>query len=669
MGGGADSGATCAASKASGLWLLPFGPVTQEIKTKGQSQVMVVVVQGSQKEGEGKPVPARRVNFRIITQDGDASLDTSEAQTDADGLAAVTFRAGGKAMPYQVEASLSGTCSPTFSVDVRQPVRQLRAVTPNPFDTFTNTKVPIAVEATTDGNAKLAGEDITFKLTLGKTGETKMWAQDGTGADPLTVKTNAAGRAIMMLGTGTQAIPQLKVVASMAGTADVEIIVRIVIGTTKPCQKDGDCPLGYTCDTSTSLCEAPSPPPTGGCKVPSDCTPPTLCDTASGKCLQPTGKTCDPIEGTGCNPGEVCIARQCATLPPSCTDNSQCPAGFMCKAGACVPQGQPPGGCVTNANCPAQQACINGQCVPKTACNIAHAQDRLQGTWQYDSILHLRDALGGVVQALLSVSGTLRDVLEGNFKISGVPSFVSGIVQKYLKKLINQYVPPWGQQLIIALGDLNDICSDMRVLSTVQAMSVGNDLYANSEEWNLVEFTYKTKKLSTPPSAIPEIGQVKIPNYTSAEVCGVLFISKHELNNVVGGLVKWAINAAFSIVICSTQGPCYNSVGDALQLAINCPMLAIQIDQMVQSLWSGAPSVSSLVEQGCELAKQSLITKLENELNSLDSKLSLLELSGTAAIPNPPGDNVLPAGKWSGVLGTGIAKGNFDGEFSAKKGP
>jgi hypothetical protein len=153
-------------------------------------------------------------------------------------------------------------------------------------------------------------------------------------------------------------------------------------------------------------------------------------------------------------------------------------------------------------------------------------------------------------------------------------------------------------------------------------------------------------------------------------VCGVLFISKHEVNNVVGGLVKWAINAALSIVTCNTQGmPCYNSVGDALQMAINCPMLGAQIDQMVQSLWSGAPSVAGIVEQGCELEKQKLITMLQNELNSLDSKLSLLELSGTAAIPNPPGDNVLPAGKWSGVLGTGVAKGNFDGEFSAKKGP
>ena len=114
-------------------------------------------------------------------------------------------------------------------------------------------------------------------------------------------------------------------------------------------------------------------------------------------------------------------------------------------------------------------------------------------------------------------------------------------------------MPPWGQQLIIALGDVNDIVSDMRVLSTVQTSAVGSDGYVNSEQWDLVEFNYKGKKISSPPSAIPEIGQVVIPAYTSKEVCGVLFIDKHDIDNVVGGLIKWAINTALSLVTCNSQ--------------------------------------------------------------------------------------------------------------------
>jgi len=282
--------------------------------------------------------------------------------------------------------------------------------------------------------------------------------------------------------------------------------------------------------------------------------------------------------------------------------------------------------------------------------------------------MHFRDALGGVLKALLSTAGVLRGIIDGTFSINGIPSFISDIVKKYLKKLMDQYVPAWGQQMIVALGDIDDIIDDMRVVSTVQTTSVGNDGYVNGEQWDLVEFEFKGQKISSPPAAIPQIGQVKIPSYSSHEVCGVLFIDKHQVNNVVGGLVQWAINTALSAVTCSVQGvPCYNNVGQALQMTINCQMLGMQLDQVVKSIWSGAPSVALVVIQACENEKQQLIQLLNQELAGLTTKLSLLELSGTVNIPNPPGDNNLSGGQWFGVLGSGVAKGNFKGEFTANK--
>ncbi len=663
-------GGTCAESRKSGLWLLPFGPVTQELHTGGGAKLSVVLTQGSATEGQGKAVPGRTIAFRVITPGGDASLEASDAQTDADGIAKVSFRAGEKAQIYQVEASLQGTCSPTFSLDVRKPLRQLRAVTPSPYDTFTSSKVPLAVEATTDGNAKLAKEEISFKLGLGKTSETVLSSPDGKSeGESVQIETNAAGRAIVMLSTGTQAISQLVVTASMAGTADVQITVRVAKGTNKGCAGDDECPLGYSC--KGGLCEPPPPPPPPtGCKTNNDCAPPTVCNTLTGQCLESTSKPCDPVEGTGCAADEVCVGNLCAKLPGSCADNSACPSGYVCVSGACVPAGKPPtGGCAKVSDCPAGNTCLNGQCVPKSTCNIVHQPDRLKGTWEYDSTLHLRDAVSPFLAGLLSAAGILRDIIEGNFKISGIPSFISDIVKKYLGKLIDQYVPPWGQQLIVTLGDINDIVKDMRVKSTVQTTSVGNDNYVNDEEWDLVEFTYKGQKISTPPSGVPEIGQVKIPTYLSHEVCGVYFIDKHKVQNAVGGLIKWAINTALSLVTCNTQGvPCYNSVDEALKDTIDCVMLAMQIDAMVMSFWSSAPSVAGLIEQGCNAEKDKLIKKLSDELDALTTKFSLLELSGTAPIPNPPGDTEL-SGKWYGWLGSGAAKGNFEGEFTAKKSP
>jgi hypothetical protein len=662
-----DGGPTCEASKQSGLWLVPFGPVMQEINTKGTAGVSVVIVQGSAKEGEGHGVAGRTVDFRILNTEGDGSLDVSGPVTDSDGQASVTFKAGTQEATYQVQASMTGTCPKTFTIEVRQAARQLRAVTNSPFDTFTKVKAPVVVEAlqvTTKGSAKLVDEEITFSLTTGKTGDTLIYDTDGNGGSAtLKLKTNAAGRATAMVSTGSVPIPELKVVAAMTGTAEVEVKLRIVEGKAKPCTGPAECPLGYTCNNS--ICEAPQPPPPTGCTSNAECTPPTICDIPNKKCMQPTGQTCDPIEGKGCKTGDVCIGGQCATIPTTCVLTAPCPSTFHCVNGVCVPAGKPPtGGCVLNGDCPADQFCLNGTCTPKTACNIVHQPDRLQGTWKFDSMLHFREALNPILGGLLSAAGVLGDILEGNFKINGVPSWLTSAVSKYLKKLMQQYVPPWGQELIVTLGHVNDIVSDMRVQSTVQTSSVGGDTYVNNESWDLVEFTYKNQKISSPPSSIPEIGQVDIPGYTSREICGVLFIDKHDLKNVVGGLIKWAIDTALSLVTCNTTGsPCYNSVGDALEGVIDCASLGFQLDSLIQSLWSSAPSLAQSIESACNGQKGNLIKLIQNELNALTVKLNFLELSGTVNIPNPGSDTTLSNGKWFGVLGGG----NFDGEFSAKK--
>jgi hypothetical protein len=661
-----DGGIQCEASSASGDWLMHFGPISHDVHTDGGKATASVILY---RKGAGDTlvgISGKAISFKIITQGGDAKMQSPTVTSDQDGLASAIFESGKIAQKYQVEASVPGTCAVYFTVEVRKPLLQLRAVTPSPFDTFTNSRVPIAVEATTDGNARLADRDISFTFKLGSSGETKLSEPTGGPEGPtLKVKTNNVGRATAMLATGSQAIPQLVVVATMAGTAPAELTVRVATGQNKGCKDDWDCPLGYTC--KSSACQAPPTTPPTGCTTDGDCAPPTICQVATGKCLEKTGNACDPIEGTGCPPDEVCIGQYCAKVPTGCADNSACPSGWVCVSGKCQPAGKQPGGCNTNNDCPTGNACINGVCKPKTACNIPHAADRLKGVWKFDSTLHFRDALSGVLSVLLKTGGVLRDIIEGRFKISGIPSFISSIVSKYLKSLIGKYVPPWGQQLIIVLGDLNDIVDDMRVMSTVQTTSVGNDAYVNSEQWDIVEFTYKGQKISSPPNAIPQIGTVKIKNYGSYEVCGVYLINKHQVNNAVGGIVKWAINTALSVVTCKVQSiPCFGSIDQALQQVINCQMLGMQLDQMVMSIWPSAPSVANLVAQGCNAEKQKLIKMINDELNKLTTKLSLLELSGTANIQN---QHNLPAGTWNGVLGSGIAKGNFKGEFKAVKQP
>jgi hypothetical protein len=664
---------TCTQSGESGLTLLPFGPIAQEINTSQQTTITVFLGQRSEQEGQGSAVSGAKVAFKIITQGGDAKLSASEGTTDSDGLATITFTAGTTELSYQVEASREDTCAITFTIDAKKPLRQLRALLTSPYNTYTSSRVALPVEATTDGYGKLSGEQITFSIGLGKTSETTLLAYDGSGsaAATLKTKTDSAGRASVLVYTGSKALSELKITASMSGTADAEFELDIAVGSSKSCTSDSDCPLGYQCKSKsgTSACETQTSTPSTGCKSDSDCASPTVCQTSSGKCLTPSGKLCDAIEGKGCASGEVCIGKLCATLPSSCTTNLDCPTSYVCTSGVCVPGGMSTGGCTSSTSCGSGYTCINGSCVSKSSCSITHNADRLKGTWSFDSKLNFEDALSPLLKGLLGTASTLRDIIQGKFSISGIPSWISSLVSKYLQKLIAQYVPSWGQQLITTLGDLDDILSVMRVLSTVVTTSTGSDTYVNQEQWDTVEFTYQGTKISSPPSAIPQIGTVKVPTYTSSEVCGTLFIDKHKISNVVGGIVKWAIDTALSIVTCTSTSTCYSSVDQALQAVIDCTKIGNQLDQMVQSIWSSAPSVASLVTSACNSQKSSLISKIKSELSSITTSLSLLSLSGVVKIPAPGSDTTLSSGKWYGVLGTSSVNGNFDGDFTAKKSP
>lgn len=222
--------------------------------------------------------------------------------------------------------------------------------------------------------------------------------------------------------------------------------------------------------------------------------------------------------------------------------------------------------------------------------------------------------------------------------------------------------------MVVALGDINDVIQDMRLYTTVQTTSVGEDRYVNSEKWDLVEFKYKGEVITVPPSSIPQIGEVIVPNYGSHEICGQIYIDKHKVRNVVGGLISWFINTTIAMGSCGfSGGKCFHDLEQALAKIINCKSIGAQLDAYVRSVASWAPSIASAVDAACTATKSILIKTLINELNSLQTKLSMLEMSGIGVIPKPPGDRELKSGKWYGSLGNGVVNGNFDGNFTALK--
>ena len=80
-----------------------------------------------------------------------------------------------------------------------------------------------------------------------------------------------------------------------------------------------------------------------------------------------TGGGC--TSNSQCPSGYVCQNGQCVpqSTQSGCTSNSQCPTGYTCVNGICVsPQST---GCTSNYQCSSGYICVNGQCIQETACS------------------------------------------------------------------------------------------------------------------------------------------------------------------------------------------------------------------------------------------------------------------------------------------------------------
>ncbi|PID38915.1 MAG: hypothetical protein CSA24_00395 [Deltaproteobacteria bacterium] len=376
--------------------------------------------------------------------------------------------------------------------------------------------------------------------------------------------------------------------------------------------------------------------------------------------------TCDPIEGIGCTAPLDCINGICMTPPGTCQDNDQCPAGFICANGVCTPDpnggsgGVP--GCLDNNQCPAGQVCVAGQCKPNSVCSIPHSPTRLAGTWQLDSQLKVRDGLKGLTKGVLSVASTLQDIIDGKFKIKGVPSVFSKLIGGIVKGLIDQYVPPWGTELIRWLSNVNDAIDTWRVVSLDVLQPLGGDQYIANTKWTLVEFEYQGAKVSASPANIPGLGEITVNGYSAREVCGTMILDKHKVKNSFGKIFRWAIEALLTTITCTRSDiPCYTTLDQMFNALIDCQKLG----QAVASADSTVPGISTLVASACTAEKQKLVTLLLKELDDLAAKMTYMSLSAKADIAN---NNVqLLNGRWYGVLGGAYGKGNFEGSFIGSK--
>lgn len=656
----------CEASNESGIYLTALGGFTQEVHPGMVVPIQAMVIHlddGS--ETLGGVVPGIAVSFQIISVTGDGQLSAVSAVTDGGGVAKVDFTAS-QAGQYQVSATLEGACTVSFSVGVANQLRGVRVVGANPRITMTNRRINLSVQAYSpvpgSGEYPLVNETITFALGSGGTDTALFKVGDQTGAATVDAVTNPQGIATVQLATGTTPVSAgVEISATLAGTAPAILKVVIQDMNTGPCTTNADCPsIAPMCEEGICM---PLPEPST-CTSDVDCVAPSVCYIEAGVCLapNPNGERCSPTTANPCPPGQVCIAGFCTDIPTNnpCTNNDDCPTGWLCVNGICqqdVPPGDNP--CIETGDCEQGFVCVGGTCIPEGDCINPGAPDRLTGNWSFDSMLHLREALSGFVSGVFSAFEFLRDIIQGNLHISGVPSWIMDLIQDLIQGVIDAYVPPWAQQMIVAIGNISDIIDDMRVYSTVNLVPLGGYEYLGTQTWDIVEFEYQGNIISEDPANIPEIGYVPVQVFTSREICKKFFIDRFNVPNVVGGLIRWAIEATLTAITCSMPGwGCYYSLEDALEDLIDCWSIANAIDELVYN--ATGFDVFDPVYNLCEGRKQSAIDALLNALDNITVQLNLMSMRGQADIVT---SSFMNNGRWYGSL----AGGSYSGDFTATK--
>ncbi len=650
----------CPASLESGFWLVPVGQISQEILVGGSVRLKAMVVQRQESEDlQDALVPFYQLHYEITTGVG-GSLDQTDPQTDANGISTVTFSAT-EPGTYRIMLTGDGVCSVQYTVEVRQLEVHFQALETNPSVTYINRKISLGVRAFSPnggfGEMPLGNKAVLFEFLGGGTNailEDKSGSQGAT----LTVNTDASGTASLFLRTGSSEFTA-SIRATLVDMSVQPLTLSVIVNATStgPCQTSIDCgPDAPICDDGVCV----EGNPTGSCETTEDCVSPYICNTETNTCQPPTGQPCNMLStATQCPPPKVCIGGYCSDQPGPCVTHDDCPFGFLCDEGVCVPEEENPE-CTPVIECQdPNDVCVNGECInPNTECQPLGTPTRLGGTWNFDSLLHLREAVHPFIGGILTACEFLRDVIEGTWNIGGIPSWLMDIIRDLVDDLIDEYVPPWAQQMIVVLGNVSDIIDDMRVYHTVFLIPMGNNEYYGTQTWDLVEFEYHGSIVSDSPQNI--LGRpVTVEDFTSREICGTFYIDRHRVQNVVGGLVRWAVEAMVTIVSCSSSDmPCYYSLEEALEDVIDCDSIAVAIEDLVWSIWEDAPSVYNPIYTACENRKQDAIDAIIHALDQIEIELNLLSLRGMSPIVT---DRDMHPGRWFGSL----AGGNFTGDFTA----
>lgn len=446
----------------------------------GEERGLRVLLSG-QEEG---PVAGARIHFEFAGGDPSGSrIDPADATTDEDGVATVHLIAGPPAALRLLASAPGLEAEPAaFTLDIVPLRRTLQAVAtaatrvaPDGASAATLAGVSGAValkvrEADADTGSPIEGDTIAFTLPAVANAR---WST-GVSSTAL-VQTGAGGQARAFLVTSATAEGPWQVIAqSISGGPMVRFTVTVQGG--GACATNAQCPPGQVCAGDPPRCQDG-----GGGDPCATCPPGDAC--VDGVCQVPPDGACDP-ESPSCGPGQCCdgdalVCRD--SCPVSCGPGTHCPPAAACGEGACVPD----------------------EAIPD-----------LTGYWLTEHDFSIREALPFAVREIFKGLRLIDQTLLGSLTIPGLPGWVQRILDSFISRLLQQYLPQWLQQLVHLSDDLATLLGNLRSEGAMRLTRNGDLAHLKGEEvWTSLVFYWLplcNGDIAGDPGAPPECARIDV---------------------------------------------------------------------------------------------------------------------------------------------------------------
>ena len=432
---------------------LAGGSGTVTLHPAGERTLEVVLTR--REEG---PVGQARIHFDLQGDPAAGRIDAQDAVTDGEGVASVRFIAGApSSAPLRLTASAPGLDAAPVAVAIEVvPLRRLlQAIAGSSTQVSTDgasastvagvsSSVGLRVrELDADTGEPIAGDTVAFTLPAAAGSR---WST-GVSLTAL-VQTGQGGQARAFLVTTQAAEGPWQVIArSAAGGPIVTFSVTVQGGGS--CTVNAQCPPGQVCAGDPPACRIGG----GGCGT---CPPGQDC--FSGVCQPPGDAGCDP-EAPVCAPGQCCD-----------------PAALACRD-ACSES------CAPGTHCEAGPACGEGSCVPD------ETVPDLSGWWLTRHDFRIAEAIPLPVREVFKGLRLIDQTLLGKLTIPGLPRWVQQILDSFVSRLLQQYLPLWLQELVHLSDDLATLLGNLRAEGTLRLSRNGDVAHLRGEEaWTSLVF-------------------------------------------------------------------------------------------------------------------------------------------------------------------------------------